>query len=132
MRANHARGYLAKYSLLNVFKRMLLDRKFIGSYTGRWLEIYPHYLYGAAFGGLVGTVTGFAKFLQYQLRYKEGGGGGFHCMVRLYPKFGFGMVVMTNATGCKVRSLLDAVAPTFLGSRSNAGTATALHKSGRS
>ena len=67
-RANRARGYLAKYSLLNVFKRMLLDRKFIGAYTGRWLEIYPHYLNGIAFGGLVGTVTGFAKFLQDQLR----------------------------------------------------------------
>lgn len=64
----HARGYLEKYSLMNVFKRMLLERQFIGAYCDRWLEIYPHYLDGAAFGGLVGTARGIARFLQDQLR----------------------------------------------------------------
>jgi CubicO group peptidase (beta-lactamase class C family) len=64
----HARGYLEKYSLMNVFKRLLVNRQFIGSYCGRWLEIYPHYLDGAAFGGLVGTARGIARFLQDQLR----------------------------------------------------------------
>jgi D-alanyl-D-alanine carboxypeptidase len=66
--AEHARGYLEKYSLMNVFKPVLVDREFIGNYYGRWLELYPHYLDGAAFGGLVGTARGFAKFLQDQLR----------------------------------------------------------------
>jgi D-alanyl-D-alanine carboxypeptidase len=41
--------------------------------------------------------------------YKEGGGGGFHCMMRLYPAAGIGTVIMTNATACDVRRLLDAV-----------------------
>ena len=160
--ANHAHGYVEKYSLMNVFKRMLVDRQFIGSYYDRWLEIYPHYLNGAAFGGLVGTARGFAKFLQDQLRrhslllndstrgqfyaqqqtnngsavqtslgwhvgtldgasvyYKEGGGGGFHCMMRLYPVSGIGTVVMTNATGFDVRSLLDTLGPAFVDSDSN-------------
>jgi len=153
----HARGYLEKYSLLNAFKRMLVDREFIGTYYDRWLELYPHYLDGAAFGGLVGTTRGFAKFLQDQLRaqsvlfrdstrrdfyaqqhtndgsgvptslgwhvgslndkrlyYKEGGGGGFHCMMRLYPGSGIGTVVMTNATSFNVRNLLDRTDCEFL------------------
>jgi D-alanyl-D-alanine carboxypeptidase len=155
---DHARGYLEKYSLMNVVKRMLIDREFIGSYSGHWLEICPHYVDGAAFGGLVGTARGFAPFLQDQLRpqsvlfgaptrrqfyaqqhindrtttqtclgwhlgaldgepffYKEGGGGGFHSMMRLYPNSGIGTVVMTNATGFDVRVLLDTVDPAFLG-----------------
>lgn len=65
---DHACGYLEKYSLMNLFKRMLVGRAFIGAYYDRWLEIYPHYLDGPAFGGLVGTTRGFAKFLQDQLR----------------------------------------------------------------
>ncbi len=40
--------------------------------------------------------------------YKEGGGGGFHCMMRLYVGAGIGTVVMTNATSCNVGKLLDA------------------------
>ena len=158
----HARGYLEEYSLMNVFKRVLINREFIGTYCGRWLEIYPHYLNGAAFGGLVGTAAGIAKFLQDQLRpqsvilsessrrefyaqqhtnagstvqtslgwnigsyndrcfyYKEGGGGGFHCMMRLYPTSGIGTVVMTNATGFNVRNLLDTIDPAFLETDSN-------------
>lgn len=43
--------------------------------------------------------------------YKEGGGGGFHCMMRLYPKDAIGTVVMTNATGFDVAKLLDTIDP---------------------
>lgn len=50
--------------------------------------------------------------------YKEGGGGGFHCMMRLYPEGGIGTVVMTNATGFDVRGLLNAVDTSFLWERS--------------
>ena len=39
--------------------------------------------------------------------FKEGGGGGFHCMMRLYPDGGIGTVVMTNATGFNVAKLLN-------------------------
>jgi len=39
--------------------------------------------------------------------YKEGGGGGFHCMMRMYPASGHGSVVMTNATGFDVAGFLD-------------------------
>jgi len=47
--------------------------------------------------------------------YKEGGGGGFHCMMRLYPAAGIGTVLMTNATAFDVRRLLDLVDPHFAG-----------------
>lgn len=49
--------------------------------------------------------------------YKEGGGGGFHSMMRVYPGDGIGTVVMTNATGFDVRRLLDAIDPSFIRSR---------------
>ena len=47
--------------------------------------------------------------------YKEGGGGGFHCMMRVYPGDGIGTVVMTNATGFDVREILDTIDTSFRG-----------------
>jgi CubicO group peptidase (beta-lactamase class C family) len=46
--------------------------------------------------------------------YKEGGGGGFHCMMRLYPGPRIGTVVMANATQFNVARLLDAADASFL------------------
>jgi CubicO group peptidase (beta-lactamase class C family) len=54
------------------------------------------------FGWHVGARSGVPFF------YKEGGGGGFHSMMRLYPKEGAGSVIMTNATGFNVRRALNA------------------------
>ncbi len=148
----HAVGYLEKYSLLNLVKRLLLNAELIGEYQGRWLEINSHYVDGPAFGGLVGNARGFADFLVDQLRsqsalfgeetrrtfyeaqllsdgtaapmtagwhlssldgvsyfFKEGGGGGFHALMRLYKDRGIGTVVLTNATAFDVRRLLDEV-----------------------
>src|SRR3954467_2453014 len=127
----HAAGYLEKYSLVNLLKSWLIDADLIGQYDGRWLRIENHYPNGPAFGGLVGTARGFARFLQDQLRptsvlfgdatkaafyapqrttsgrlipmtlgwhvgetggvpffFKEGGGGGFRSMMRLYAAGG--------------------------------------------
>ena len=49
--------------------------------------------------------------------YKEGGGGGFRCMMRVYPGDGIGTVVMTNATGFDVRGLLDEIDARSIGGR---------------
>ncbi len=149
---DHAHGYLEKYSLINVVKRLLIDWGLIGRYEGRWLRILDHHLNGPAFGGLVGSARGFGVFLQDQLGptsrlfgnstrdlmftrqhaadgglvpmtlgwhvgtleghtsfFKEGGGGGFHCLMRVYRSAGVGTVVMTNATGFDVGRLLDVV-----------------------
>lgn len=148
--SRHAHGYLKKYSIMNLAKRLLIDREFIGDYEGPWLRIEPHYLNGPAFGGLVGTARGFGRVLQDQLRprsvlfdaatrdllytpqrvtsgrlvpmtlgwhigdlqgvqffYKEGGGGGFHCEMRLYPARSLATVLMTNATGFDVKRCLN-------------------------
>lgn len=63
----HAKGYLAKYSLMNLVKGFLLDSKFWNGYEGHWLKIENINLNGPSFGGLVGTGRGFARFLQDQL-----------------------------------------------------------------
>ena len=156
-RHDHAKGYLEKYSLMNLAKRLVVPGKLIGGYEGRWLHLHDHYVNGAAFGGLVGSARGIGKFLQDQLRphsvlfadtmrrlfyapdrledgteipmtlgwhagaldgaryfYKEGGGGGFHSMMRLYPSAGIGTVVIANATLFDVRGYLDTNDPRFL------------------
>jgi D-alanyl-D-alanine carboxypeptidase len=59
-------------------------------------------------GWHVGSMTGSSFF------YKEGGGGGFHCLMRLYPRSSVGTVVMTNATGFDVHRLLNQLDPQFV------------------
>jgi len=61
-------------------------------------------------GWHIGAVDGVRHF------YKEGGGGGFHSMMRVYPSSGIATVVMTNATGFDVRELLDEMDLPFLSS----------------
>jgi CubicO group peptidase (beta-lactamase class C family) len=46
--------------------------------------------------------------------YKEGGGGGFHSMMRVYLDRGIGTVILTNATAFDVRTLLDVLDRRFL------------------
>lgn len=154
---NHAKGYLERRSFLNLLKRVLIAGELIGGREGRWVHINAHYVNGAAFGGLVGSARGFAKFLQDQLRprsalfrettrdlfyapqttnsgapvpmtlgwhigaakgirffYKEGGGGGFRCMMRQYREAGIATIAMINATGFDVAGLLDRLDFAFL------------------
>lgn len=47
--------------------------------------------------------------------YKEGGGGGFHCEMRIYRVNRVATVLMTNATGFDVKRCLNSVDPRFLG-----------------
>jgi len=46
--------------------------------------------------------------------YKEGGGGGFHSMMRVYPVSKIATVIMTNATGFDVRECLNEFDPQFV------------------
>jgi D-alanyl-D-alanine carboxypeptidase len=48
--------------------------------------------------------------------YKEGGGAGFHSMIRLYPTHAIGTAVIANATGLDVRTTLDRADRQFFGS----------------
>lgn len=139
--SRHAKGYLAKYSFLNLVKGFLTDPRVWGPYEGRWRRVNEHYVDGPSFGGLVGSAGAFGRFLQDQLSgssvllgepfrkllytrqsdakgrpiamtlgwhigdlggspyyFKEGGGGGFHGEMRVYPDRGFATVLMANAT----------------------------------
>lgn len=158
--SRHANGYLKKYSLMNLVKRFVIDRKFLGSYERQWLRLNSHYLNGPAFGGLIGTARGFSRFLQDQLRtesvllgletkrlletrqtdgagrpipmtlgwhvgetlgvaylFKEGGGGGFHCEMRIYPTRSIATVVLANSTNFSSTGFLNRVDRAFLESR---------------
>jgi CubicO group peptidase (beta-lactamase class C family) len=66
--SNQAKGYLKKYSFMNLFKSFLLDGKFIGDYEERWLHINDHYLNGPGFGGMVASAQAVAAFLQDQMK----------------------------------------------------------------
>jgi CubicO group peptidase (beta-lactamase class C family) len=155
--ARHANGYLAKFSLANLAKGFVSDSRYWGGYEGAWLRLESHQLNGPAFGGLIGTARGFARFLQDQLRresvlfsartkalletaqtnragqpirmtlgwhvgavdgisylFKEGGGGGFHGEMRLYPAQGIASVVLANDTGFNSRRFLKRMDGAFL------------------
>jgi CubicO group peptidase (beta-lactamase class C family) len=64
---NHAIGYLAKYSVMNLLKGLLTDRAVWGEYAGKWLSLRSSYVNGPGFGGLVGSSRAFGRFLQDQL-----------------------------------------------------------------
>jgi D-alanyl-D-alanine carboxypeptidase len=66
-REGHASGYLPKWSLSNLLKPFLIDRKFVGAYEGPWLHVKDNYLDGAAFGGIVASARAIGRFLQDQV-----------------------------------------------------------------
>ncbi len=60
----HAKGYLAKYSFMNLVKGFLTDKAVRGEYECNWLHIKDVYVNGPAFGGAVGTARAFSVILQ--------------------------------------------------------------------
>jgi len=48
-----------------------------------------------------------------RFHFKEGGGGGFHCEMRVYPQRGLASVVLSNATAFDVKGCLDTLDPEF-------------------
>jgi D-alanyl-D-alanine carboxypeptidase len=153
--ALHSKGYLKKYSFMNLMKNFLIKKEFIDTYEGSWLHINDHYLNGPGFGGMIATAQCVSSFLQDQLKddsvlfdkktkklffdqqltttgvfiamtlgwhigtlggqtyfYKEGGGGGYHAEMRVYPAQQVASVIMVNETSSKctkVQSVADTV-----------------------
>lgn len=58
------KGYIPKWSWMNILKYFVSDSSYWGNYEGGWLHINDHYLNGPAFGGLVASARGIAAFLQ--------------------------------------------------------------------
>lgn len=148
--SNHAKGYLNKYSFLNLIKSFLLKDITWGEYEDSWLHINNVYLNGPAFGGAIGSAKAFSRILQSLLSentvllgskvkqylyaqeknkygegiemtlgwhigkldnikyyYKEGGGAGFHCEMRIYPDVNLATVLMVNRTSFNTREQLS-------------------------
>jgi CubicO group peptidase (beta-lactamase class C family) len=63
----HASGYLPRWSLMNLAKPFLIDRKFVGEVDGRWVHVKDSYLDGLAFGGMVSSARALGRLLQDQL-----------------------------------------------------------------
>lgn len=63
----YAKGYLARYSIMNMLKGFLVRPDIVGDPEGRWVHIKMVYINGKAFSGLVGTARTFSRFLQDQL-----------------------------------------------------------------
>jgi len=72
-RTRHAMGYHRVWSLSYPVLGFLLDRDaLMGSRTAGWRAFRPYYMNGAAYGGLVGTADGFARYLQALLDPSSG------------------------------------------------------------
>lgn len=147
---NHAKGYLKKYSFMNLFKSFLMQDSTWGEYEGSWLHINNVYLNGPSFGGAIGSAQSFSRILQSLLSnnsvllgdnvkqhlysqektksgkaiemtlgwhigelddmkyyFKEGGGAGFHCEMRIYPAINLASVLMVNRTSFNTRKQLS-------------------------
>ena len=79
-------------------KRLLETRQTDGA--GRHIPMTP--------GWHVGETNGTAYF------FKEGGGGGFHCEMRIYPSRGLATVVLANSTEFNPTRFLNRFDRTFL------------------
>lgn len=63
--ARHAVGYHRRASLTYPILGFLIDRNAVlGEHTNGWHAFRPYYMNGAAYGGLVGTAEGFARYVQ--------------------------------------------------------------------
>jgi D-alanyl-D-alanine carboxypeptidase len=149
---HHAKGYLGKYTIMNLVKPFLIDPELVGEYEDGWLHIRDHYPNGASFGGLIATAQAISVFLRDQLSenstlfnrntgmlffsqqkttrgepinmtlgwhigrldktqhfYKEGGGGGYHAEMRIYPVARIATVIMVNETSSRCVKLQDQI-----------------------
>ncbi len=68
---NHAKGYLKKYSIMNLLKSFLIEDTAWGEYEENWLHINNVYLNGPAFGGAIGSARAFSRILQSLLSDKS-------------------------------------------------------------
>jgi len=66
----YAKGYLKKWSLMNIYSRFFVDSSVLGNYEASWLHINNVYLNGPSFGGAIGTARAFSRILQNFLSEK--------------------------------------------------------------
>ena len=66
----HAKGYLKKFSLLNVVLGFMINKaKFLNSISeGKWISFKDNYVNGASYGGLIGTSNALVSYIQELLK----------------------------------------------------------------
>ena len=67
----HARGYQPRYSPIGLIVSLLIDRSLRERTEAGRFRLRPVYMNGSAYGGLIGTARGFARFLQDQLNARS-------------------------------------------------------------
>jgi CubicO group peptidase (beta-lactamase class C family) len=158
--AMHARGYLVRWSPMNLALGFFIDRKrYVDARSGRWIQLRHHYVNGAAYGGLIGNTRGLSRYLQALLASDNylspqtrallfspahtrdghalarslgwftgrlgdepyfahaGGGAGYYCELRLYPRSARASVVTMNRAALRDERYLDRVDRFFLANR---------------
>ncbi|HVL75958.1 MAG TPA: serine hydrolase domain-containing protein [Noviherbaspirillum sp.] len=99
------------------FSRFLQDQLrtesvLLGPQTRRLLETPQTDDAGRAIAMTPGWHVGKTRGVDYL--FKEGGGGGFHCEMRIYPTRGIATVVLANSTDFKSTGLLNRIDHAFL------------------
>jgi len=70
--ATHACGYIRKWNWLNLALGWFVDRKaFLNGSVDGWIRFHNILVNGQAYGGLIGTASGFARYLQAALRVED-------------------------------------------------------------
>ena len=154
---NHAKGYLNKYSFINLAKYFVMDKEIWGDYEDSWLHINNVYINGPSFGGIISSANAISFILQDLLKdeshilgsnmkdqlytqqktadgesidmtlgwhvgnlsgtkyyFKEGGGAGFHCEMRIYPDNGLASVIIVNKTSLNTNKELSQLDSSFI------------------
>ncbi len=60
----HTKGYLKKWSFMNMIACFLVNEKVLGNNENGWRHINDIYLNGPAFGGAIGSANAFSQILQ--------------------------------------------------------------------
>jgi len=58
-----AKGYLYKYSWINLLKGLILPKAYYGGYEGRWFWVKPHQLNSKGMGGVITSAQGLGVVL---------------------------------------------------------------------
>ena len=154
---NTAKGYLKRWSFMDIAGRFMIDDEVFGDTEGTWVHVRNLYPNGPSFGGAIGTAKAFSVILQdllseqsrllgptgaqmlftqqaiasgkkidmtlgWHIRrldsmiyfYKEGGGAGFCCEMRVYPEAGVASVLMANRTSFNFKKHLSALDRLFV------------------
>jgi len=66
---NHAKGYQKKLSLMNLVLGFFIDKsKYMEKAEGSWKPFRNYYVNGAPYGGLIGTMDAFVRYIQELLK----------------------------------------------------------------